>query len=139
MGKFEVNEEIAASAAAVWEKIRDFGGIAAWMPGVEKCAVEGEGVGAVRTVSMGPMEVRERLEALDDTARSLSYSILAGRLPVENYLGTLTVVETGPKSSRVNWSARYDVSDGTPEEGIRDAVSGAYKGSLAALKQRLEG
>ena len=80
-----------------------------------------------------------RLEALDDTARSLSYSILAGRLPVENYLGTLTVVETGPKSSRVNWSARYDVSDGTPEEGIRDAVSGAYKGSLVALKQRLEG
>lgn len=139
MGKVEVNEEIAASAAAVWERIRDFGGIASWMAGVEKCEVEGEGVGAVRSVTMGPMEVVERLESLDDGGRSLCYSLQQGRLPVENYLGTIRVTENGPASCRVDWSARYDVLEGAGEGDIEAAVGGAYSGSLQALKQQLEG
>ena len=36
MGGIELNAEIAAPAQDAWEQLRDFGGLAAWMPGIEK-------------------------------------------------------------------------------------------------------
>ena len=53
MAKIAVEADYAASAAKVWEKLGDFGGIGGWMPGVAKCELEGSGVGATRTLAMG--------------------------------------------------------------------------------------
>ncbi len=137
MGKIELNEEMAAPASAAWEKLADFGGLG-WMPGVEKVEVEGEGIGAVRTVSMGPMTVKERLESFDDEGRSLSYSITEGPMPVQNYLATIRVSETG-SGCRVVWSARFDPPEGVPADAIEKGLNGAYGGALSALKKLIEG
>ena len=137
MGKIELSEEMAAPASAAWEKLADFGGLD-WMPGVEKVEVEGEGIGAVRTVSMGPMNIKERLEAFDDAGRSLSYSITEGPMPVENYLATIRVSESGD-GCRVDWSASFDLPEGVPAEAIENGLNGAYGGALAALKKLVEG
>ena len=137
MGKIELSEEMAAPASAAWEKLADFGGLD-WMPGVEKVEVEGEGIGAVRTVSMGPMNIKERLESFDDAGRSLSYSITEGPMPVENYLATIRVSESGD-GCRVDWSASFDLPEGVPAEAIENGLNGAYGGALAALKKLVEG
>ncbi len=128
---------MAAPASAAWEKLADFGGLD-WMPGVEKVEVEGEGIGAVRTVSMGPMNIKERLESFDDAGRSLSYSITEGPMPVENYLATIRVSESGD-GCRVDWSASFDLPEGVPAEAIENGLNGAYGGALAALKKLVEG
>jgi hypothetical protein len=45
---------------------------------VEKCAVEGQGIGALRTLTYAVSStIVERLEALDDAAHRLNYALLS--------------------------------------------------------------
>jgi len=94
--------EVPASAAAVWETVRDFGGLTRLAPGfVAACAVE-EG-GAVRRVTFGNgMEVRERLVTLDDAARRLAYTVEGGR--ATHYNGVVEVRELAGGRCRFEWT-----------------------------------
>ena len=94
--------EVPAAAAAVWEAVRDFGGLTRLAPGfVAACAVE-EG-GAVRRVRFGNgMEVRERLVTLDDGVRRLAYTVEGGR--TTHYNGVVEVRELGPGRCRFEWT-----------------------------------
>ena len=95
MSSFKIQETYEASADEVWKRVGDFADMS-WMPGVESCEVDGEGVGSVRKVGMpGGTSVEETLEAHDEATRSLSYSIAASPLPLQNYLATLSVNEEG--------------------------------------------
>lgn len=137
MSDVAVKQEFSSSADAVFKELADFGGIGAWAPGVVSCKLEGSGIGAVRSVEMpGGVVMEERLEALDDSQRTLSYSIIGGPLPVDNYLATIKVSEVGD-GCRVDWSASFDAPEGVPAEGVAGGVSGAYSGMLAALKTHL--
>jgi len=138
MARIGVNEDFSRGAADVWKELSDFGGLDGWMPGVERCEVEGEGVGAVRTVEMGPVKVVERLESFDDDGRSLSYALLEGPMPLRNFVGTIEVSETGASSCRVEWSAAFDLPEGVSREQIAPGIEGGYGGALKALKVRLE-
>ena len=63
----------------VWRHAGDFGGIAGWVEGVLACDVRGDGVGAIRTVTMRGRQVRESL-AIWDPARAndrVSYTTAA--------------------------------------------------------------
>jgi carbon monoxide dehydrogenase subunit G len=139
MAKIAVEAEFAASAAAVWAKLADFGGIGSWMPGVQKCEVEGSGIGAKRRIAMGPVSVVERLETLDPASHTLSYSIVEGPMPVKDYLATIRVRATGPASCHVDWTASFELPPGLSEAQIAPGLQGAYGGALKALKPLVEG
>jgi carbon monoxide dehydrogenase subunit G len=139
MSNFKIQENYESSADAVWKLLGDFGGIADWMPGIESCEVSGEGVGAVRKIAMpGGANVEETLEAHDEGARSLSYSIGEGPLPVQDYLATITVNEEGSGCS-VDWTAKFGLPEGIPDEPILQALEAAYGGALVALKKKVGG
>ena len=139
MTSFAIASDYTSAADEVWKVLRDFGGIGSWMPGIESCEVTGEGVGAVRKIAMpGGLAVEERLEAFDDEARRLSYSIGAGPLPVQNYLATIAVTATDSGCS-VEWSAEFELPEAVPDEPIIQALEGAYGGALAKLKSQLDG
>jgi carbon monoxide dehydrogenase subunit G len=139
VAEFNVDHEFAASADEVWALLGDFGAMASWAPGIEDHSNEGEGIGMVRRLVMaGGVEVRERLEAHDDAARSFSYSILGGAMPVQNYLGTVTVTPT-EGGCRVDWGATFDAPDGVPADAISAGASQAYAGMLDFLAQKLGG
>lgn len=139
MSSFKIQQDYESSADAVWALVGDFAGIDSWMPGIESCEVSGEGVGSIRKISMpGGVRVEEKLEAHDAKARSLSYSIGDGPLPVQNYLATIRVTEAGSGCS-VDWSAQFELPDGIPDEPIIQALEGAYGGALAGLKAKLAG
>ena len=137
MAKIAVEEEFTVSADAVWERIARFGNLD-WMPGVERCDVDGEGIGSVRAVVMGPMTIKERLESFDPESRTLSYSIVEGPLPAQNYLATIAVSEQGG-GCRVDWTASFDLPEGVDESAIAPAVAAGYGGALKTLKKTLEG
>jgi len=132
-----VDQEYNASPDTLWKLIREFGNLD-WMPGVASCQSEGEGIGALRHITMGDNVVTERLEAFDDVARSLSYSIQKGPVPVQDYLATMTVSETDG-GCRVDWSARFKLPDGIPAEAVTQGLAAAYGGTLKALKKQLDG
>ena len=119
--------DIDASPEAVWALAGDFGGIGAWMPGLESCRVEGED----RILDTMGMTITEQLVSRDDATRAITYGIVDG-VPVESHQATITVTAAG-SGSHVTW-----VVDATPDE-MADLMQGVYQGSLEALKAHVEG
>ena len=127
MGTATSEIDIDRSADDVWAIVRDFGGIAAWSPGLDSCTVDGD----ERTVKMFGMEILERLVSSDDTARQLVYSVIGG-VPVTHHEATITVTPAGA-GSHVTWVAKVE-----PDE-MTDLMKRSYDGAVAALKKHAEG
>jgi carbon monoxide dehydrogenase subunit G len=136
MASVKVSEEVSATAESVWDLLRDFGGVTRYSAGIESCEVDGEGVGAVRTLGLpGGISLQERLEAFDDAGRRLQYSIIAGPLPFENYLATIEVSESGD-TCRIDWGSTFDPKGVSDDQAI-GMVEGIYKGGIAGIKKTL--
>jgi hypothetical protein len=137
MAEVVVRSEIGAPAARVWDVVSDFGGLLQWAAGVESCRVDGEGVGAVRTLGIpGGLELQERLESWDAAARQYSYAIVNETpLPFTGYLSTFTVEEAGDEGCTVTWRGRFEpTGDEAAAAGI---IRGIYTGGLASLGKHL--
>ena len=124
---------IDAPATEVWEVVREFTD-GSWS-GVEMTG-EGEGVGASRTVAMGPTSITERCERLDDEAMVLGYTVTDGEgLPFEDYHSVMTVEPDG-ESTQLIWQATYEPV-GDPEVATK-TLDAIYGGGFAALKRYVE-
>jgi hypothetical protein len=106
---------------------------------VERCTVEGTGVGALRTVELrGGMTILERCERHDRARRMLTYSIVGkSPTPIRDYVSTCHVVETGPDRCRVHWRGRFE-PEGAPEEQAAAMVRGIYTTGIATVRRLLE-
>jgi hypothetical protein len=100
---------------------------AMWMPGIEKCELEGED----RVLSMFGMRIVERQLGRDEEACVISYGIIDGDMKPETHEATITVVEEGA-GSHVTW-------DVVTDDAMTEVMQGAYQGALEALKAKLEG
>ena len=128
--------EIPAPADAVWQIVRDFGAIDDYVPPITSACLSGEGLGAERTLTLADgAQVVERLDALDDDARTLRYSIVDAPLPVEDYEGRLSVTPTDDAACEVTWSSEFTVPD-APAEDVIATFSELYVAGLAGLKER---
>ena len=130
-----VARDIGRTADDIWDEVRAFGGIAAWVAGVTDCVLEGpETVGVVRRVRLGEREVREQLIARDDQRRQLRYAVLAPHsLPVANVRSTITVEPTGAASARIVWFSEAEMD--APDPALTDRIEGFFAASLARLDQ----
>ncbi len=136
MAEVKVSERIEASADDVWELFSDFGGVLRYTPALEGCAVEGEGVGAIRTIHLpGGASLKERLEAFDSAGKQLQYSILEGPLPVKNYLATVAVRAEG-SATIVDWSSQFEAA-GLEDAQVVSILEGVYESGLAGIRSAL--
>jgi carbon monoxide dehydrogenase subunit G len=128
---------IHAPADAIWQVISDLRAACQYLPGVGNCTVEGEGVGALRTLtSADGSAVVERLEALDEAAHRLSYALLTDT-PFGNCLTTVTVRDLGPSQAELEWSATFQAA-GIPASEAMEMLEGALAANCLALKQFME-
>ena len=135
MSKMMMKTQINAPADAVWNTVRDFGGIGKFIASVKGCTVEGTGVGAVRTLDFGEgPAIVERLEKLDDQARSLTYSIVSAPLPMEGYVSTMTVRDAGQGRCGLDWSCVF-TPKGATEAELNKIIEGVYAEGFAGLKK----
>ena len=136
MTKVEVQETVQAKAAAVWPLLSDFAGIKVGGP-IESFEVEGEGVGAVRTIGMGGGQVIERLERHDEVAMVFSYSIINddAPLPVSDYYATIVISPEGDEACHVSWVGTFEPK-GEEAKAIK-IIEGIYKGGIAGAKKAL--
>lgn len=133
----DVTQQIHASADDVWQRIRGFGDLASWLPGVTACEVEGDGIGAIRTVSVGDgAPVQERLDAYDENQRQFSYSIVSapGLDARANFRATVTV-SPADEGSQVRWQASFDTQAFPAEivDKIRLRAEAMYRACLQHL------
>ncbi|GIU87178.1 MAG: hypothetical protein KatS3mg009_1693 [Acidimicrobiia bacterium] len=117
---------VAKAPDEVWGLVGGFGGLDAWMPGIESCTVEGD----LRTLSLTGMEIVEQLRGRDEAARRITYGIVKAPVPVEHHEATITVTPEGD-GSRVTWDVEV-----RPDELLGIFVS-TYEGALQAVKERL--
>jgi len=128
---------IHAPTDAIWQVISDLRAACQYLPGVGNCTVEGAGVGAVRTLTNADgTTIVERLEALDEVAHRLSYSLLTDT-PFRNCLTTVTVRDLGPSQSELEWLATFQ-PDGLPASEAVELMEGALAANCLALKQFME-
>jgi hypothetical protein len=80
----------------------------------------------------------EKLESFDADGRRLSYSLIEGPMPAQNFLGTIAVTETSASHCRVEWSAAFDLPEGVSEAQIGSGIEAGYGGALKALKSLVE-
>jgi len=137
MASVKVTDRIAASADRVWDLVRDFGGIQRFASNIESVSVQGEGVGAVRTVTLpGGMSLQERLEACDDATRTFQYAIVGSHpLPFDDYLATIRLCEDG-EGCQIEWSSQFAPRAGA-ESQASAIVESIYRGGIAGMKKAL--
>jgi hypothetical protein len=134
MAKATVTTDFSIPADKLWALVRDFGNVS-WVQGASDTAVEGEGVGMVRIFKAGDgPPIRERLEALDDAARSLTYTIPENLpLPVKDYTSTMTVTPKGDGCT-LEWTCVGE-PDGVSEQQMVEAIQGMYTVMTGWIKE----
>ena len=137
MTTVQVVESVAASANEVWNHLSDFGGIKVGGP-IEAFEIEGEGVGAVRTITMAGGQVIERLDVHDVDSFTFAYSIINedNPLPVSNYSATVKITADGDNACMVDWSGNFEPK-GADEETASKVVRGIYTGGIQGARKAL--
>lgn len=131
-------DTIPSPIGHVWAILQGFGGIKAWLPTIDSCEVEGEGIGAVRTVVSGGNPVKERLEVYDPDKHTVSYRLLDPTgLPMEGGYGTVSLAEEGEKSTKIIWTSDAEKIDEQGIQTIRPIFEVFIKKSIGGLKEVL--
>ena len=128
MAKAVAEATIDRAPNDVWNVVRDFGGLANYMPGVDSCTVEGD----VRTVGTMGIEVKEQLCELDDDTRRISYSVIES--PMTNMVSHLATIGVDADGAGTHLTWTVDVE---PDE-LLPFFQGVYEQSVVALKEKLE-
>ncbi len=123
----------------VWTVVAAFGGLERWAEGVTGCIVEGEDIGAVRTVALGERQARERLEAIDPAARTIRYHILPPhQMPADNVYSEMKLTRLDEARTEIAWQSEASDFRVSPEElGAR--IEAFYSGSIEGLARLLDG
>jgi len=81
----------------------------------------------------------ERLEAIDNKARSYSYTIVEGPLPVARYRSTLHVSEKADgRGCTVEWSSDFEPSGASESDAVK-AIRGVYEAGFDNLRKMFGG
>jgi hypothetical protein len=116
----------------VWSAIGSFD--LSWHPRVARVRLTGTGIGQLRTMAtLDGKEIVERLEAIDNAKRSMTYTNIAG-IAASHYTGTLEVKPKG-RGSVAEWRVQY-LANGQPDIVVKTIVSGLQKTGLESLTTR---
>ena len=136
MCQVALSAEISAPAHEVWETVRDFKDPGKYLDAVADCKMEGNGVGAVRTVNIhGGAFGIERMVHLDEDNRTIAYAITDSSLPLSGYIAVMHVRELGADTCELEWSSVFEPKETTAEEAIA-FVNDFYGGGFEGMKKR---
>jgi carbon monoxide dehydrogenase subunit G len=124
MATIRHHARIHADTDKVWALLADTGSIGDWFPGIDESSQEGD----VRTIKMGPMEVKEQIVTNDDALRRLQYTVIDP--PMGAHLATVDVIDDGEGCLLVY---SCDVDD-----TMYELMNPMYASATDAIKQRAE-
>jgi carbon monoxide dehydrogenase subunit G len=136
MAKVSMSTDLNVSADQVWKLIGGFNALPDWHPSVEKSELTEEG--QTRTLSLaGGGTIVEKLESVDEGARTYTYSITDSPLPVSNYTATIKVSGEG-ENSTIEWSSDFEAAGASQEEAMQ-AIQGVYQAGFDNLQKMFKG
>ncbi len=145
MARVYVSSVINAEAKAVWDRVRDFNGLARWHPLIRDSRIEdalpADKIGCIRNFNLQNGDnIREQLLGLSDYDMFCTYSILESPMPLTEYIATLrlTPVTDGPRCF-VEWSAEFEC-DVEAEDGLVNGIgTDVFQVGFNALKRHFGG
>lgn len=125
---------LATGADEVWDLVGDFGDLG-WHPAAKATDLEDRDGIVHRAITLPDDAVLvERLEEMDDSGKTYSYSIVEGPLPVSDYRSTLRVISVD-SGCEVCWGSAFAAA-GVGDEAAKEVVAGIYEAGFAALSKK---
>lgn len=137
LAKASVQHDFELPLETLWDLVGHFGDMGRWtgLP-PETCISEGEGVGAIRTLTPTTGgKIIDRLDAQTDW--SYSYSIInmeEAPLPFSSYKATLAVERISENSSRLTWSGEFEPAGISALDAVAFAQN-MYQRGLEMMKK----
>lgn len=137
--KQTITKKLDVPADEAWDAIRKFGRLDVWFPSMAGCRIEGEGVGAVRylTLDGGLGEITDHLLAIDEEGRRLTYERTESPFPVTLYEGNVEVFRSFDSLAVVVWTIDFE-SDPESSEAVaailEDGIAAGLDGMNADLR-----
>jgi hypothetical protein len=133
-----IEKNLCVSADKAWAAIRAIGGLDRWFPIISACKVEGEGVGALRVLTLaGGGEMRDRIVEISSAERRLRYARTHLPFPVSEYQGVVEIRGDGASCVLI-WTVQFSV-----EPAMRDEMAGLVKSAISdgvdGLERELRG
>lgn len=127
---FSVKSPVAP--AKLWKAVGGFCGIANWHPALASCKESKDGTVTTRLLTLkGGGEIKEKLDEMNDSGMSYTYSIISSPLPVANYTSTIAVKPAGEGSELV-WTGHFDAK-GASDAEAKKVIEGIYAGGANNL------
>ena len=123
----------------VWPLIRDFGRLSDWHPLILDSVIENNApqhqVGCVRHFKLTDGGLfREKLLALNDFKKTLTYTILESPLPLTDYCSTMKLQQiTVGNQTFITWSSSFACPVEAESELITAVGDTVYQGGFDAL------
>lgn len=133
---------VNASPATTWKMIGDFNHLDVWHPVVvasELTQGNSQATGAIRVLTLGNGDtITEKLVALNNEDKTYSYAITASKLPVANYVGTITVKPAENGQSVITWSSTFDAATDVSDRDAIDGTAGIYVAGLTSIQKHFQ-
>ncbi len=113
-------DTVAYTAQQSWEIVADYNALDKWLsPAVASSSMVGEGLGAVRTLTLDDgNQVVEELITLDEEHMTIQYKMTQGNPILVGYVGTMKVVTVDDDShSVIDWTSAFESPVGQDSAG----------------------
>jgi len=127
--KQTISKKMEVPADRVWDAVRRFGRLDVWFPSMAECRIEGEGIGAIRylTLDGGLGNITDRLVAIDGDEHRLTYERTESPFPVTSYVGNVEVFGSFDSLAVVVWTIDFESA---PE--VSEVVAALLNDAIAA-------
>lgn len=133
MPQIIVSVPIGKKSTDLWREIGSFGSVGRWHPMLTRVKSEGDHEGCARIAeTRDGKRQTERLIEFAPNEHFYRYRMEATAMPVRNYVGEFRIEEAPDHSSRVVWSAHFDLMS-DEASGATDVVKSFLKAGLDHL------
>lgn len=139
MTKQPITKKLNVPAEVIWEAIRKIGRLDVWFPFIDSCRVEGDGVDAIRymTIVNGGGDIKDIIEEIDDLNMRLVYVRPVLPFPVTNYKGTVEVFKSYDGLGVVVWTIDFE-SQSEDTASVAELVKGAISAGIEGMEKDLQ-
>lgn len=145
MARVYVSTVIGASAAKVWDRVRDFNALPRWHPRIRDSRIEdalpSDKVGCIRNFNLQNGDnIREKLLGLSDYDMFCTYAILESPMPLTDYVATLRLTPvTDGERCFAEWSAEFSCAPEAEDDLVSGIGGNVFQGGFDALKRHFGG
>src|SRR5664279_3707323 len=137
--KQTISKKMDVPADKAWDAIKRFGRLDVWFPTMAECKIDGEGVGAIRflTLDGGLGNITDRLVGLDEAGYRLTYERTESPFPVSSYVGNVEVFASFDSLAVVVWTVDFESEPELSEPVaaiLKDAIAAGLDGMEADLR-----